>query len=130
MNKIIKNPLNLGSYLKSLLISTFLQGWSGTNIFHPYYILISLIPLPTIIKLVAVNIFPHINAPKVRNNTVRNTYSWGYFISCFTVSLTPSVKNPKFSSDFMIVISHIFSFRMTKVIRFSSLKTPRPRILL
>ena len=53
-----------------------------------------------------------------------------YPILRFIVSLTPSINNPKFSSDFMIVISHTFLFRMTKVIPFSSLKTPRPRIFL
>ena len=43
-------------------------------------------------------------------------YAFFFFLSCFTVSLTPPNNIPKFSSNFMIlIISSISSFEMTKV---------------
>ena len=46
-----------------------------------------------------------------------------FLISCFTISLTPPINTPEFSSDFMILISTP-SFRMTKQVPFPALITP------
>ena len=47
------------------------------------------------------------------------------FISCFTVSVTPSINTPESSSDLMIlIISFISSFEMNKVNHFPALAAP------
>ena len=54
-----------------------------------------------------------------------------FFISCFTVSVTPSINTPESSNDFMIVIiSFIFSFEINKVNPFPALTAPFPLIFL
>ena len=51
------------------------------------------------------------------------------FISYFTVSVTPSVKTPEPSYDFMIlIISFISSFEINKVDRFPALTAPFPLV--
>ena len=60
-------------------------------------------PFPAIITPFPVNIFPNTEAPKVPNNMPRNPPSC-LFISCFAVSLAPSMKTPEFPSAFMILI--------------------------
>ena len=56
--------------------------------------------------------------PKPRNPTSR------FFISCFTVSVTPSINKLESSIYFMILIPFIFSLKMNKVNPFSALTTP------
>ena len=52
-----------------------------------------------------------------------------FLISCFTVSVTPSINAPESSNDYMIlVISFIFSFEINKVNAFSALTAPLPLI--
>ena len=71
-----------------------------------------------------INIFYHIAAPKVPNYIKRNP-PCSFFILCFTVSLTPSMKTPEFFSDFMIlIISSISSLGTTKVIHFPAVPAP------
>ena len=54
----------------------------------------------------------------------------GFFISCFTVSVTPTINAPKTSNDFMILlISFISSFEIKKVNPFHALATPSLLIL-
>ena len=53
------------------------------------------------------------------------------FISCFTVSVFPSINTPEFSGKVMIlIISSITSFKMNKVNSFPSLTTPCALIFL
>ena len=52
-------------------------------------------------------------------------------VSCFTVSVTPSINTPKSSNDFMILkISFISSFERDKLNPFPALIAPFPHILL
>ena len=54
----------------------------------------------------------------------RNPLSY-FFISCFTVSVTPSINTPESSYDFMIlIISFISSFEVNKVNPFPALTAP------
>ena len=77
-----------------------------------------------------VNIFPNIDEPKVPHKIPRNPPSC-LFISCFIVSLIPSINTPKFSSDFTIlIVSSIFSFEMAKVIAFPALYDSSPTLFL
>ena len=64
------------------------------------------------------------------NKALENTPSW-FFISCFTVSVTSSIKTPKCSDDFMIlIILFTSSFEMNKVNPFPALTAPFPLIFL
>ena len=50
-----------------------------------------------------------------------------FFISCFTVSVTPSIDIPKSSNDFITFkISFIFSFEISKLNPFPTLTVPFP----
>ena len=52
-------------------------------------------------------------------------------VSCFTVSVTPSINTPKSSNDFMIlIISFISSLKINKINPFLALATPFPPIFL
>ena len=54
-----------------------------------------------------------------------------FFISCFTVSVTPSINTPESSNDFMVlIISLISSFEKNKVNSFPALTTPFSLIFL
>ena len=54
-----------------------------------------------------------------------------FFISCFPVSVTPSINTSQSSNDFMIfIISFISSFEINKVNLFTALKGPFPPIFL
>ena len=54
-----------------------------------------------------------------------------FFISYFTVSVTPSIDKPESSNDFMFLIkSFIFSFKINKVNPFPALIAPFPLIFL
>ena len=54
-----------------------------------------------------------------------------FFISCFTVSVTPSIDAPKASNDVMILrISSMPSFEINKVNPFPALTAPFPLIFL
>ena len=47
-----------------------------------------------------------------------------FFIPCFTILLTPSIKTPDLSNHFMILmISSISSFKVTKVVPYPALTT-------
>ena len=48
---------------------------------------------PVLLTPFQVKIFPNIDAPKVFSSIPRNSCS-RFFISCFTVSLTPSINTP------------------------------------
>ena len=55
----------------------------------------------------------------------------GFYIPCFTVSVTPSINRPDFSSDSTIlIISPISSFEMNKMNPFPALTAPAPLIFL
>ena len=50
-----------------------------------------------------------------------------FFISCFTVSVTPSINTPESSNDFMIfIIPFISSFEISKGNSFPALTAPFP----
>ena len=69
-------------------------------------------------------------AVKGANKAARNPPSW-FFISCFTVSVTPSINTSEPSNDFMILISSfVSSFEVNKVNPFLALKAPFPLIFL
>ena len=54
-----------------------------------------------------------------------------FVVSCFTVSVTPSINTPESSNDFMIlIISFISSFKINKVNPFPALTAPFPLIFL
>ena len=54
-----------------------------------------------------------------------------FFISCFTISVTPSINTPKSSNDFIIlIISFISSLKTNKVNPFPALIVPFPLIFL
>ena len=54
-----------------------------------------------------------------------------FFISCFTVSVIPSINTFESSNDFMIlIISFISSFEISKVNPFPALTAPFPLIFL
>ena len=54
-----------------------------------------------------------------------------FFISCFTVPVTPSINTPECSSDLMsLIISFLSSFKMNKVNPFPALTAPFPFIFL
>ena len=67
----------------------------------------------TLKTLIAVNIFPNIEAPKVPNGIPRNL-RYCFLISYFTLSLTRSINRPEFSVNFMIlIILSLSSFVLT-----------------
>ena len=51
-------------------------------------------------------------AAKCANEAPRNLLSCFFFLSCFTVSVTPSTNTPQPSNDFIILISFISSFEI------------------
>ena len=54
-----------------------------------------------------------------------------FFISCFTVSVTPLINTLESSNDFVILtILFIFSFEINKVSPFPTLTAPSPLIFL
>ena len=54
-----------------------------------------------------------------------------FFISCFTISVTPTINIPESFNDFMIIIiSFISSFEKNKVNSFPTVTAPFPLILL
>ena len=53
-----------------------------------------------------------------------------FFISCFTVSVTPSINTPESSNDVMIFIAFICSFKINKVNLFPALTAPFSLIFL
>ena len=64
------------------------------------------------------------------NKALRNPRSC-FFISCFTVLVTPSINTPESPNDFMIlIISFISSFEINKVNPFPALTALFPRIFL
>ena len=67
---------------------------------------------------------------KGANKAPRNLL-YCFFISCFTVSVNPSINTSKSSNDFMIlIISFISSFKINKVNPFPALTAPFPLIFL
>ena len=63
-------------------------------------------------------------AAESTNKTPRNPPSC-FFISCFSVSGTPSINTPESSNDFIIlIISFISSFKINKVTHLASLAAP------
>ena len=65
-------------------------------------------------------------AAKGVNKTPRNPTSY-FLISCFTVSLSPSINTTESSNGFIIfIISFIFSFEISKVNPFPALTAPFP----
>ena len=63
-------------------------------------------------------------------NAQRNPPSC-FFISCFTVSVNPSINTPESSNDLMVlIISFTSSFQINKSNPFSALTTPFPLIFL
>ena len=69
-------------------------------------------------------------AAKGSNKAVRNPLSC-FFISCFTVSVTPSTNTTECSNGFTILmISFISSFEINKVNPFPTLAAPFPLIFL
>ena len=64
------------------------------------------------------------------NKTPRNSLSY-FFISCFTVSVTPSISTPEPSIDFItLIILFMFLFEINKVNPFPALAAPSPLIFL
>ena len=62
------------------------------------------------------------------HSTYESTLS--FFISCFTVSMTPSINGIKISSDLAVLVtSFILSFGISKVHPFLALTDPRTLIL-
>ena len=62
------------------------------------------------------------------HSTYKSTLS--FFISCFTVSMTPSINGVKISSDLAVLVtSFILSFGISKVHLFLALTDPRTLIL-
>ena len=58
---------------------------------------------------------------------LQEIYLFVFFISCFTVSVTPSINTSKSSNDFIIlIISFISLFEINKVNPFPALTTPFP----
>ena len=69
-------------------------------------------------------------AAKGANKAPRNL-PFSFFISCFTVSVTPSNNTPESSNDFMILIIPFISLlEINKVNPFSALTAPFPLIFL
>ena len=66
---------------------------------------------------------------KAANKAPRSLPSY-FFISCFTVSVTPSINTPESSNDFVILIIFISSFKINKVNPFPALTTPFPIVFL
>ena len=66
---------------------------------------------PALITLFPVNIFANIDMPKAPNNMPRIPPSC-FLFSCFTVSLTPSINLPEFSSGFIILIISFSSIQI------------------
>ena len=67
---------------------------------------------------------------KIANQAPKDLSSC-FFISCFTVSVTPSIKTPESSNDFMILtISFISLFEINKINRFPTLTATFPLIFL
>ena len=61
---------------------------------------------------------------KGANKAPRNL-SFCYFISSFTISVTPSINTPKFSNDFIIlIIPLISSFEINEANPFSAVTAP------
>ena len=88
-----------------------------------------LAPLP-LIPITTEEITGYTNeVTKGANKGPRNLPS-RFFISCFTVSVTPLINTRKSSNHFMILISFISSFEMNKVNTFPALKAPFPLIFL
>ena len=63
-------------------------------------------------------------ADKCANKAPRNLLSC-FFVSCFTVSVNPSINTPECSSGFMmLIISFISLFKINKVNPFPALAAP------
>ena len=64
------------------------------------------------------------------NKAPRNLSSY-FFVSCFNVSVTPSINTPESSNDFMVlIISFISSLEINKVNPFPALTAHFPLIFL
>ena len=106
-------------------------------------------PLPTTVGLFWVSLnYPILNIKKMRclknvwmrhctNKVIkgakkaRRNLPSCFFISCFTVSVTPSIGTPESSNDFVILIlSFISLFEINKVNPFPALTAPFPHIFL
>ena len=95
-----KTPLNLGSSLKQLVISVLLKGWSGTKNFLTIFPLPALLTPHPLIPFTTDKITGCTNkAAEVANKALRNLPSC-FFVSSFTVSVTPLVNTPESSNDF------------------------------
>ena len=64
---------------------------------------------------------------KGANNAPSNSL-FCFFISCFTVSVNPSINTPKYFNDLMILISFISPFEINKVNSFPALTDAFPLI--
>ena len=60
-----------------------------------------------------------------KKSSKKSAFLFFLFLSCFTVSVTPSLYRPGSSNDFMILlISFIFSFEINRLIPFLALAVP------
>ena len=97
-------PLNLGSYLRYLVTSILFKEWNRTKSFYQC-ILFPLI-LFTIEEITGCT-----NEGAKGDNKAPRNPPYCFFISSFTVSVSPSINTPESCNDFMIlIISFIFSF--------------------
>ena len=111
--------------MKQLLISILLKRWIRTKRLYIYSLSSLLTPLPLILfSAEEMTGFTTEGANKAPRNPPSS-----FFVSCFNVSVTPSIHKPKFSNDFItLVISIITSFELNKVNPFPALADPFPLI--
>ena len=90
-----------------------------------------LLTLSSLIPFTAEEINSYTNEEAKGDNKAPSYPSSCFYISRFTVSVTPSINTPESSNDFMILsISHISSFEINKVKHFLVLRAPFPLIFL
>ena len=89
-----KTPLNFGSSLKYLVMSILLKGWSGTKKFYPYFLFLLFLLLfqQQLLLLKKVKVVP-LELPK--KLTKHQEIHLLFFISCYTIWVTPSINTPK-----------------------------------
>ena len=104
-----KTPLNLGLYLKWLIISILLKVWRRTNNFILYILFHLLTPLPPMSFINKKNIGCTNEATKSAKKARRNLPFW-LFISCFYFFNNSINYYTKSSNDFMILMMILFFY--------------------
>ena len=110
-------------FIEKTLINLF-NGWSVTKTFHPYILFLLFYLLFHLYLLLLKKLLAILMRP-LKVLTKLHEIGLFFFISCFTVSVTPSINRHEFSNDFMnLIISFMSSFKINKINSFPALTAP------